>query len=258
MLARSPPRSVCPLAEPAVHSPHLRVTRRCLVDDLGLNPELLARDARHYCAEHEALKTFVVKREGAPGTGEPIKDVGRTGSVLSLHVGQGRAATIWDEEADVCWLLAWSPTHAIHERRDAYQLFMKLHGRGELMPTADDYEAIDLEAITYIADGLSAACDGMYEEARANPGSEMTQTFENRGALILVDVIVIEEDEMEEGWIAITYPRDTPITAEVALDLCARILPAHIPAHLLTIVDHFGKRPMQPGELIFSWDYANA
>ncbi len=241
-----------------MQSPHLRVTRRCLEEDLGLDPSLVGRDARHYCHEHEALRTFVVKREGAPGFGEPIVDVGKTGSVLSLHVGTGRAATIWDPDEDVCWLLAWSPTHATGERRDAYQLFMKLDGRRELMPTVEDYEAINTEAITYIADGLVAACAGLYDDARANSGTEMSQTFENRGALILVDVIIVDDDEMEEGWVAITYPRDTPITAEVALDLCARILPTHIPVDQIDFADHFGRRPMEPGELIFRWEYVRA
>ena len=200
----------------------------------------------------------MIKREAGPDAGEPIVDVGKTGSVLSLHVGQGRAATIWDADADVCWLLAWSPTHATHEKRDAYQHFMRLDRRGELMPTADDYEAIDREAISYIVDGLASACADLYAEARANAGSELSQTFENRGALILVDVVVIDEDELEEGWIAITYPRDTPLTPEVAVDLCARILPTHIPASRISFTDHFAKRPMQPDELIFTWDYARA
>lgn len=177
--------------------------------------------------------------------------------MLSLHVGQGRAATIYDPEADVCWLLAWSPTHATHEKRDAYQYFMRLDGRGELMPTADDYEAIDEEAISYIADGLAAVCSGLYEEARANSGEEFSETFENRGALVLVDVVIIDDDEIEQGWVAITYPRDTPITSEVALDLCARILPSHIPTSSIEFADHFGKRPMEPGELIFTWSHAS-
>lgn len=241
-----------------MHSPHLRVTRRCLEEDLGLDGDLVGKDARHFCAEHAALRTFVVKRETAPGTGEPISDVGKTGSVLSLHVGQGRAATIWDPDEDVCWLLAWSPTHATHEKRDAYQHFMRLDTRGELMPTADDYEAIDQEAITYIADGLVAACEDLYSEARANPGTELSETFQNRDALILVDVIVVEEDELEEGWLAITFPRDTPLTPDVALDMCARILPARIPTEDIAMADHFGKRPMQPGELIFTWNYVSA
>lgn len=239
-------------------SPHLRVTRRCLEDDLGLDGGYVERDARHYCAQHEALRTFVVKREGGPGVGEPIKDVGKTGSVLSLHVGQGRAATIWDPEADVCWLLAWSPTHATHELRDAYQHFMRLDRRGELMPTVADYEAIDLDAISYIQDGLAAACEGLYDDARSSPGTELSETFENRGALILVDLIVVEEDEMEEGWIAITFPRDTPLTPEVAIDLVARILPRHIPTSELDYADRFGKRPMEQGELIFTWTYSAA
>lgn len=239
-------------------SPHLRATRRCLEEDLGLEGDLVKRDARHYCAQHGALRAFVVKREGAPGEGEPISDVGKTGSVLSLHVGQGRAATIWDAENDVCWLLAWSPTHATHELRDAYKLFMRLDGREELMPTADDYEAIDLEAISYIQDGLAAACEGIYADARSSPGTEISETFQNRGALILVDVVVVEEDEMEEGWLAITFPRDTPLTPEVALDLVARILPPHIPSSELSFADHFGKRPMVHGELIFTWTYSAA
>jgi hypothetical protein len=228
------------------------------VDDLGLDPSHLERDARAYCAEHEILQAFVNERAAAPEIGERVVGVHKTGSVRSLHRGRSRGATIYDSVEDVCWLLAYSPTHATGERRDVYRHFMNLDGRGELLPTAEDYEAINMDAATYIADGLAQACADIYRDAKADPGVDKHGTFENRKALVLIDLVLELDGELEEGWIAITFPQDTPITAEVAVDLCARILPPHIPVSLLEFADHFGRRPMQPGELIFTWSYAAA
>jgi hypothetical protein len=236
-----------------VPSPHLRVTQRCLREDLGLDPAFVQRDARHFCSEHEVLRVFVVKREAAPGTGEPVKDAGPRGSCISLHVGRGRGITIWDEAGDVCWLLAYSGTHATHERRDAYQYFMRLDERDELLPTAEDYEALDESAEAFLIDGLVAASQGLYDDARANPGYEFNETFGSRSSMVVIDLVVEDNEEIEEGWISIGFSRDVPLTPTAALDVISRILPRHIAVESLDFASSFRGRPLRDDELVFTW-----
>jgi hypothetical protein len=242
-----------------VHSPHLRVTRRCLAEDLRLDADkYLSRDARAYCAEVEMLRTFVGKREGAPDFGEVIKGVSPAGKVKSLHIGRGRAATIWDPEHDVVWLLAYSETHATHEKRDVYQYFMSLDARDELLPTDADYEELDVLAEAFLLDGLVEDAKGIYLDARADPGVEFNASYGVHEALVVIDLVVEHDGEMEEGWISIGFPRDTPLTPESALDVIARILPGHINVGSLEFASKFWKRDLRPGELVFTWTYVRA
>jgi hypothetical protein len=241
-----------------VHSPHLRVTRRCLAEDLGLDADkYLSRDARAYCAELDVLRTFVVKREGAPDSGDVIKDVKPAGKVKSLHIGRGRAATIWDPVEDVVWLLAYSETHATHEKRDAYQFFMSLDARDELLPTGEDYEELDILAEAFLLDGLVEDAKGIYLDARLDPGVEFNASNGAHAALVVIDLVVELDGEMEEGWVSISFPRDTPLTVETALDVSSRILPNHINVANLEHAATFGKRDLRPDELVFTWTYVS-
>lgn len=185
--------------------------------------------------------------------GEAIKDIEPYGKFLSLHIGRERAVTVWDEEQDVCWLVAYSATHATHEKRDAYQHFMALGDRGEILPTADDYELLDEVATENLIDGISAAGLSLYEEARSTPGSEVQFSYQEGTALVLVDLIVIDGHTCEEGWISITFPVSTPITPDVAIDIIALLLPKEIDMNTLEMAGEFNGRTAAPSELIFTW-----
>lgn len=240
-----------------MRSPHLRVTARCLREDLGLDASSYAgRDARYYCAEHEILRVFVTKREGAPAVGEQVKGIEPFGRYISLHHGRWRGLTVWDPAHDVCWLVAFSETHAAHEDRDAYNYFMQLGG-DKLLPTADDYELLEEVSTENLIDGLADRSAGIYEEARANPSIEFNETYEGGSALVLIDMMVIDDGTWEEGWIAITFPRDTPLNEYTALDLVSKILPKTIVADTLELSPKFGSRLARHDELVFSWTYAH-
>lgn len=236
-----------------MESPRLRATRRCLRDDLALGEETGARDARSYVVEHDALKTFVTKRSGAPDEGDLVKDVNPRGRVKSLHVGRGRGVTLWDPDNDVCWLLAYSPTHATHERRDVYQYVLWLDSRGELLPTADDYESLDELPDVDFLEQVSDASRGLYEEARTHPGKEASRPFSDGGVLMVIDLVVDTEGEYEQGWYSVTFPATTPLAAPDVLDILSRLLPTSVDLDTLELSPDFNGEALTPFQVVWSW-----
>ena len=201
-----------------------------MADDLHLPIEHATRDARNYQSEHPAVKTFVQLRESAPGVGEPITDVRPKGKVLSLHVGAGRAATVYDAEQDVVWLLAYSPTHATGERRDGYRKFMRLDERDELLPTDEDYESVEGLSSVAILDAFEVQCRAIYAEARMRPGDEVSGVVllsngQKSGVVAAVDVQIVGQDNIEQGWVAFNFPADTRLSTSQVLDLLVAVLP---------------------------------
>lgn len=233
--------------------PHLRVTQRCLEEDLELDPGLAERDARDYCAQHDALRAFVLKREGAPGVGEPTRGIKPFGAWLNLHHGRTRAVTYWDEEEDVCWLVAYSRTHASGEDRDCYNYFVDLGSKGRLGPTTEDYEKLNDRSVLQILDDLAAFGADLFTEARANPGVELNETVSGAGVSLVIDLVVIEEDNMEEGWISLQFPPDTNMDENDALSLFSRLLPPEV-FKIIDWASSFHDRPLRPDELVFTWD----
>ncbi len=202
--------------------------------------------------EHDALRAFVVKRAGSPDVGEQVKGL-RSLGYLALHVNRGRGVTYWDAAENVCWLLAYSATHATGEDRDAYKAFERLDTRDELLPTADDYEALYEVTDANLIDGFAEYGVRLYDEARLHPGREVNASFEANQALLVVDLIVIDGKECEEGWISIIFDRETPLTADVALDIVAKLLPQTIDLSTLEMTATFNGRSARDDELIWTW-----
>jgi len=233
----------------------LRVTRRCVADDLGLPIEHASRDAQHYMREHVAVRTFVELREHAPDVGERVKGVNPYGGIVSLHVGSGRGATYYDAEEDVVWLLAYSATHATHERRDVYQKFMALGERDELLPTQEDYETLETISSVAILDAFEEQCLRAVNEARADPGHTSSSVVllrngQRSGIVALVDIHVIEDGSAEQGWVAFTFSPDTRLGPSQVLDLLDAVLPEGAePEHA---ADLHG-RPLHHNEVAFTW-----
>lgn len=234
-------------------SPHLRTTRRCAVEDLGLDYVRAARDARYYCADHEVLRTFVVRREGAPGIGEPISGIEPRGSVTSLHIRRGRGATRWDAAEDVCWLLAYSPTHASGEMRDAYEYFLHLYGRRDLLPTADDYESLWEISSEALLDELAELGNALLGDARAAPHTEINGTCDTGSMMVLIDLMVIDDQECEEGWVAFAFSEDTSLTRSQVFDLLEAMLPENVDLETVQASALFGRREVQWNEIAYTW-----
>lgn len=195
----------------------------------------------------------MIKRESAPDVGEQVKGISPYGSYLSLHVGRGRGVTLWDSNEDVCWLLAYSGTHASGEGRDCYRYFMSLGERNELLPTPDDYELLwDVSAET-VLEALTFIGRDLYAEARQNPGVEANRSYQDADALMLLDLLVIEQDECEQGWVCISLPADITVGSDVIADYLARLIPSHVDPSMIEPSSHVGNRLCRYDEIAWTW-----
>lgn len=235
-----------------------RVTQRCLRDDLGLPPEFVNREAANFAVEHEAVRVFVGKRSGAPAGGENLLDISAYGHVKTLHVGKARGVTIFDEAEQVCWLLAYGETHAVGERRDAYNGFVRLDERGELMPTPEDYLALESITSASVIDAMRKVSEQLVASARVDSGTEKTETLtltdgEGVEIAVCIEMLVFGNDSAEQGWMSFILPYDAPLTVDNLLDFIADLLPNTIAPEAVEQAGEVNGRPIHHNELAFTW-----
>jgi hypothetical protein len=240
---------------------HLRVTLRCLEEDLGLSTDLFAqRDAREFVTRHPVVSKFVDLRSQAPDVGETIQSLTPFGAYRSLHTGRGRGATFWDAEYETCWLVAYSEYHATGDRKDVYNYFQRLDENGLLAPTADDFENLLSETPGALIDALREVGPQLLGEARTFPGDEIRKDFVasvQHGAvgtaIMTVDIVCEIDGGLEEGWIGLVIPSEATWPAEGALALAAALAPPELSGDDLQWSDMVGSRPRLPNEIAFTW-----
>lgn len=243
-----------------------RVTKRCLVDDLGQEPHHASREARYLSELHVALRTFYNKRCLAPGVGENMLNVSSYPNVKTLHVGGGRAVTIHDQVEDVCWLLAYDAKHRVGAKDDAYKLFERLDERGELLPTSDDYLSLESVSSAEFIDALIELGKELYEEALSSPGREVGRTIEFSTAgsepnevvvsvAIAIEMLVDKSGSAEECVVAFTVPAEESFGVEQALDVVSALIPPEVDVDEVDYATHVGDRQLDhaKNELAFSW-----
>lgn len=207
---------------------------------------------------HEAIRVFVGKRSHAPGEGENVLNVQPYGHIKSLHVGKGRAATIYDDAQDVCWLLAFSETHAVGERRDAYAHFERLDSRGELLPSDSDYAALGTVTEAQLMDELRAHGSEMFTTAKGSPGEEVSASFtlddgQDASVTVAIELVVEESESAEQGWMSFVLPYTSPLGPAQLLDLVADLVPSHVETESIEMAGEVKGRPVAHNELAFSW-----
>ncbi len=163
---------------------YLRVTERCLREDLRLDEEAANKcagsDARQFADIHEAVAKFVQMRGAEPGAGEPIYGPRPRGIICSLHVGAARGVTTWVSDENVCWLLGYNAFHRIGDPNDAYAVFNRQHAAGDLMPTEADWERFFAGTDDDFYENFRRDAESLLARARANPGREEVSTWGGR------------------------------------------------------------------------------
>jgi hypothetical protein len=116
----------------------LRITERCLVDDLGLSADGSFEEA----LAHPIVQAFVDKRQSDPDSG---KTVGPAAGRRTLrHLGRGddhRGSTWFDRKNGVVWLTAYG-FHRSGDPEDAFQKFDQLIAADAMRPTTQDYRRL--------------------------------------------------------------------------------------------------------------------
>lgn len=144
----------------------LRITERCLVNDLGLPPDASFEDA----LAHPIVDAFVDKRRTEPDSG---KTVGPSAGNRTLrHLGRGddhRGATWFDRRNRIVWLTAYG-LHRSGEPHDAFQIFEQLIAEDLMRPKADDYRRVLQDRTRRFIDMAPAQASAAVIEAVSREG----------------------------------------------------------------------------------------
>jgi hypothetical protein len=173
----------------------LRITRRCLEEDLRMASDAAFADA----LAHEIVRAFRNRRRDRF---DDTKTVGPAAGPRTLyrlaHRHRHRGATWYDEELNVVWLCAYG-YHESGTSDDAFPYFRELIEAGRIMPTQADRDGVADDRAERLAAALPAEAQRLLEEARVQPDTEVRGTLGSAG----VGVVVVVVETLEETHVAI-------------------------------------------------------
>ena len=236
----------------------LRVTARCLEEDLGLPRDYACLDAELFESRCEPVRKFVSMRGTDPNSGEPIESLSPRTAFRSLHTGRGRAATFYDKVHDVCWLLAWDPYHADGDPDDVYEYFGRLDSAKVLRPSKEDVDQLVAPAIGAALFRQAEIAGGLLVlNARSEPAKSVCWTLaDGVGIRIMLEVVWDERDGLEQGWLGILLEPRQDILAHSLWSIAAALLKGlgeDVLGTLEAVTDGFPDRPSPPNELVITW-----
>jgi len=156
----------------------LRVTRRCLSEDLGCAPDIPFSDV----LGREIIKAFVKDREAQPYGTRQVAPLTCNKEVWRLGYGNDHRGATWhDAEHRVIWLLAYHGQHRSGDADDAFPYFKALDGEGRLFPEASDYEALRKDRDRRFVETVVRTIPPLLDAAR----SSQTRNRQRRSAATL-------------------------------------------------------------------------
>jgi hypothetical protein len=237
---------------------YLRVTRRCLVEDLDSSPEEVGAPLSEIAARNDIVQAFADRRSNHPEGQEIVTGLRTNKVIFTLHVGDHRGATWFQKSAidkdgvpitpPVVWLLA-ARFHRSGKPEDAYPYFRELDAKGRLLPTADDVKA--LLALTHrsLAESLVEEVPYLIEEAKRSPGRIQSAVLGDRVPVRLV----YEPSDTPMLTVAISQrvrPGDMTMPPDWLLLIAAAFLPETRIERLSFAPDLAGS-PLGPDEVAF-------
>ncbi len=181
----------------------LRITQRCLVEDLGYDAMSTFADA----SSHPIVRAFENQRSGNPiGT----KTVGPAAGERTLYrIGYGhnhRGATWYDPPKQAVWLCAYR-LHRSGSPDDAFPYFQELTREGRIMPTVEDYQALFADRGRRFAETVHEDAQALLARARSSPGIEQIGVL---GGEERTGVVVEVVETLEETYVAFSVARIDP------------------------------------------------
>lgn len=173
----------------------LRITRRCLVEDLELPADTAFVNAQSVDIVH----AFASQRaDEAVGTRTIGPEAGDRTLYRLGHGNDHRGATWHDPQENVVWLCAYR-LHRSGEAADAFPYFRDLMQRSQMMPTADDYERLFTDRSRRFVETVRQDAEELLQHARADPGRERRGRL---GGEEYAGVVVEVVDTLEETYVA--------------------------------------------------------
>jgi hypothetical protein len=170
----------------------LRVTLRCLSEDLGID----TAPAFEQLMDYEIIKALVGDRASDPASGKTVGPEAGKKTLYRLGYGNDhRGATWWDEAQGVVWLCAYHGKHRSGSAEDSFPYFEGLIRDGRMMPTADDYARLFEERDEEFNDFVFSDAQALLSEARENQGVEVQGIVGGQiGAGVVVEVVETAEE----------------------------------------------------------------
>jgi hypothetical protein len=191
----------------------LRLTARCCRQDLNVEPA--EADIRQLAESTLIVRKFIELRSVLPDEAQETFASTSRSDIYTLHAGQMRGATWCDREYGVVWLLGFG-LHREGHRSDAYNVLAELDRRGQLLPSAEDYEMMMREREARQLPAIVAEMRALLKRARGTPEKvhSVLLSVGVRVSLFIVregdDTEGLEEfhlavsaRHLEEGWLAI-------------------------------------------------------
>jgi hypothetical protein len=226
----------------------LRVTRRCLREDLEFQETDLALPMEELAARHPMIRAFVEQRSQSAIGQETIQGLTAKIVAFSLHFGEDRGITWHHEKAGVVWLLA-SAFHRSGQRGDAYPYFRELDAKGLLLPAPADFQALTESQASTLARSLITDVPRLLREARRSRGQVVRGLIGGR-----ISVRLMQEDgERPMLTVAISlriWPGEMTLSADWLMSVAAAFFPHTRTSDLSTAFD-IGGRPITPDEQAF-------
>jgi hypothetical protein len=189
----------------------LRLTRRCLTEDLNFDQETEFSPA----LSHPIVDAFKNQRSLQPTGSKTVGPVSGEHTIYRLGSGHHhRGATWFDQHERVVWLCAYR-LHRSGHPDDAFPYFNKLIRSGRIMPTRVDYETLFTERDRRFVETLSQDAQALLARAHTNPGVEVVGLIggEERTGVIVQIVETLEETNVAFALATMDYTRIVLILA---------------------------------------------
>ena len=188
----------------------LRITARCLREDLGDSPGALFADLYR---RHGIVKAFRRERSGATAGPDPLGPGGGARPLTVLrHTHHWRGVTWFEDAEGVVWLCAcgW---HRSREPGDAFDVFEQMRRDGRIWPTEEDYEALAADRGEQFAALVVDDGPRLLAMARANRETEQVLVIGREPVSIVVHVV----ETLEETFVAVSGVTISPSQLQLLL-----------------------------------------
>jgi hypothetical protein len=185
----------------------LRITRRCLEEDLG---SFADTEFEKSLSSNVIVKAFVREHEfkvEAAKTVSPLSSGQTVGRLAHQH--DHRGAVWFDEANEVMWLCAYH-LHRSGTSGDAFPYFKDLDADDRLLPDEDDYVALADDEGFRFAEAVPGEMQTLLAQARAQPDLELRAIIggtyevglavESAQPFESVTLAVVTDDWDEEDW----------------------------------------------------------
>lgn len=168
----------------------LRITRRCLIEDLGGTKNSTLEDV----SKRPVVKAFLRERRTKTTGTRQVGQLSSGKEIWVLTQGQRHRGGTWFEgRRDIVWLVA-AGHHESGSKDDFFPYCRRLDNDGRLAPSKDDYTALFLAQKERLAARILIDAPLLRKRARESEGEVSGQIGGKFGVKVAIEVV----DEIEE------------------------------------------------------------